>query len=328
MAETKYGDGGDYFEDDDDPWAVLTPTDQAAAEFLQVLNEVRPDALDQLKQEVLPSLPVEFSSFAGDRGFAARLAHDLKERADPGEKLPASVAERLRQFGIHDDQLVLDDRELEMQYERLKAQLSEPIDAVFTWISSLGIPSEPVIQLVIETLADWKDYERRGIVSRAEGWGTRVDYFADPDRDQKEWDLDIRIAGVEASLGTLPDFELLIRRACDPLQETWSQAKARIREAFEAKLVDFRREVEAMAESLGAKVPLKRSSRDHFRWLVSYQIDGLSYKKIATKDGKDRKTVSEGIESAAELIELRLRARNKPGRPVGVREPRPRNRLG
>ena len=327
MAEITYGDGGDFFGDGitENPWSVMKPTDQASAAFLQILDEIKPDALNQLKSTVYPLLPDEFTKFVGMRGLAARLAYHLKERMQPSQEVPAQHLERLKQFNLLPDQLFLDDPELETEFQNLKQRFPEPIDALTDWATSFQISGRPVIQLVIESLADWKYHELKGFTVNSGKWGVRVEYLADPERDSKEWDLRILLGGSVDSLDAPVGFEFRLKRPWDPFQERWSQAEARIKQEFEAELAEYRQRVEELAERRGSKAPRKRTPAEHFRWLVQYQIDGLSYAKIAEEHGKRRTTVSEGVQSAAALIELSLRP-PKRGRPPGSSDSRWRHR--
>ena len=159
----------------------------------------------------------------------------MKERIHPSQELPASHLARLRQFNLLPDQLFLDDPELEAEFQDLKERFTEPIDALTDWAASFRVSSHPVIQLVIESLADWKYHELKGFTVDAGRWGVRVDYFADPERNSKEWDLRILLGGSVDSLDAPVDFEFRLKRPWDPFQERWGEAEARIKQEFEVE---------------------------------------------------------------------------------------------
>ena len=78
MPKTVFGSGGDFYEDD--PLFYLIPSDQAAAQFLVVLEDIAPSALEQLENEVLELATDSFIDSVG-RGTGRRPS-DFQGRAD------------------------------------------------------------------------------------------------------------------------------------------------------------------------------------------------------------------------------------------------------
>jgi hypothetical protein len=86
----------------------------------------------------------------------------------------------------------------------------------------------------------------------------------------------------------------------DPLRESRAQGKARILAAQLERKSDVK---EKIYHLLGSnKSPLKLN-RDHFDWLVLYQLKGLRFAQIATDLGESYpQTVIDGVKGAAQLI--------------------------
>jgi hypothetical protein len=78
-------------------------------------------------------------------------------------------------------------------------------------------------------------------------------------------------------------------------------------EAFTKKLDAFLDEREAEAKAFGLEPSPKKYAPHHFRWLAAYQVGGMSKKSLAKKYAVDRKTIIDGLNSAAASIELTLR---------------------
>lgn len=62
------------------------------------------------------------------------------------------------------------------------------------------------------------------------------------------------------------------------------------------------------------RTPEKRSP-EHFEWLARYQVEGLSFSKLAHAVYRSRPTVTDAVKRAADFIGLPLREPDKPGRP-------------
>jgi len=101
-----------------------------------------------------------------------------------------------------------------------------------------------------------------------------------------------------------------------PAVETWAEANARIRRAFDRYLNHYRCQIEGLCEQRGWKrTPHKRRGSPHLVWLLLYQVKGWRYGEIARKHHADRNTVKDGIQSVADLIGLTVRRAGPPGRP-------------
>lgn len=89
--------------------------------------------------------------------------------------------------------------------------------------------------------------------------------------------------------------------------------------------------VNRVAERLNLREPPLRWSEDHFRWLIHYQVPPLmNYREIGRTVKKNEKTVREGIQDVAKLIDLKLRPAHVDryrGRPKGAKDAAPRRRV-
>lgn len=59
----------------------------------------------------------------------------------------------------------------------------------------------------------------------------------------------------------------------------------------------------------------KRKQKEHFDWLIFYQVEGLSYSRVADRVTRSRQTVTEAIKDTAHLVNLTLRPPDRGGRP-------------
>lgn len=73
-------------------------------------------------------------------------------------------------------------------------------------------------------------------------------------------------------------------------------------------------QVEDLMNKAGYRQETRKRSPDHFKWLARYQCcTDETFDSIATSCAKSRPTVTEGIKSAADSIELTLRPATKAG---------------
>lgn len=121
----------------------------------------------------------------------------------------------------------------------------------------------------------------------------------------------------------------------DPTGEQRDDYFNRIEEAFKTSVDQYLLGVITAARQQGLNNTVVKQDYKHlrrkFKWLVLYQVRGLSHRKIAEKYGVNvrsrkvaraysvlenrRKTVGDGIKESALLCGLTLRARGSPGRP-------------
>lgn len=99
----------------------------------------------------------------------------------------------------------------------------------------------------------------------------------------------------------------------DPFRETRAKAKRRIMSDFEHILED-RLEVQELSVREAGFHRTPRKQRDHFVWLVQYQVLRQGYKRVADSVYRDPKTVEAAIKQAAELVGIQLRPARR-GRP-------------
>ncbi len=87
----------------------------------------------------------------------------------------------------------------------------------------------------------------------------------------------------------------------------------------ETALNEYIHALKLQAEKLGLKRTVRKWRESHFEWLVLFQIPPRTLKgEIARRAVADVKTISEGIESTAQLIGLTLQPAAAPGRPRGI----------
>jgi hypothetical protein len=110
--------------------------------------------------------------------------------------------------------------------------------------------------------------------------------------------------------------------AYDPQLEPGDAFETRVTHLAAKLMSEAKRErvaVEEAAKREGRAVPIKPHISRHMRWLVRYQVRGESINAIADTDGVNRRSVGEGIQGAAKLLRLDLRAPSVGGAPKGPR---------
>src|SRR5205823_12946016 len=102
------------------------------------------------------------------------------------------------------------------------------------------------------------------------------------------------------------------------------------RKALDYKLRSYLKQVASGMKQLNLECPPVRRAEDHFKWLIHYQIGCMTYREIGRTVGRNEKTVREGIQDVAELIDLKLRPAHVDryqGRPKGAKDKAPRRRV-
>ncbi|NJL26892.1 MAG: hypothetical protein HC897_02915 [Thermoanaerobaculia bacterium] len=327
MPETLYGVGGDFAQDD--PLHILTGADQAAAELLLTLDRLDKKPLDRLKGEIYPQFSQEIAQLAGERELSWWLATFLEDKFHKEQGPNFRSLEPQRAKFIHEQLLwekCIDVASIKPEVEALYESMADAFHTLAQWISELNIWCQPIVRLLLETLGDWKYLEAKNIKCTACRWGHRVEYFADADRDAKEWDLPIPHMGIVPTLYHTNPFHCEIHGHWNPFDETRERAQKRLLRVFQKKLTEYLDQTEQLARKEGTAAPRKRDPASHFEWLVRYQIHGWDYGKVATKYGRVEKTISDGIQRTAALLNLEL-IRRKAGRPPGKKESHKRHRV-
>lgn len=115
---------------------------------------------------------------------------------------------------------------------------------------------------------------------------------------------------------TASNLSVRIKDAWNPRKEIRNDARQRILRLVEAELDRIEAAVAAVSEPTPTKIrPV------HFEWLARYQLNGESYQDIARNPGYNsrkklmRQSVTDAIESTAELVGLELRYHGLGGRP-------------
>lgn len=112
--------------------------------------------------------------------------------------------------------------------------------------------------------------------------------------------------------------DIIVSIRTSPVTEQWQDVEDRARADFERQLTDARSRFEAASQVGKQQYRLSASftrTTEHFRWLVRYQNMNQSYRDISRLEFRGRKTVKDGVQEAAKLLELGLRAPDPPGRP-------------
>lgn len=101
------------------------------------------------------------------------------------------------------------------------------------------------------------------------------------------------------------------------------------RKALEYQRRSYLDGVAKIRKELNLQVTPVRWAEDHFKWLIHYQISCMTYRGIGREFRRDEKTVREGIQDVAKLMDLTLRSSEADkylGRPKGAKDKKPRHR--
>lgn len=101
----------------------------------------------------------------------------------------------------------------------------------------------------------------------------------------------------------------------DPLRQTREDFELEARSAFEAALDKYVSTLTGIADSSGyLPYPNRRVVGERMAWLVMWQVKGLSAGQIAEACGQERRVIERAISECISLIGLPRRKASKPGR--------------
>lgn len=161
------------------------------------------------------------------------------------------------------------------------AALAPLRDALATWIRRWALDEPWCLMTVMDTLGVW---------ARVPSW-----------LEAREW--------ATAYAGFLPvrSEEQLFRfehEGWAPTSDTRQEARASIRRAFERELAAYLDRIAELSAERGFVVTQAKRTDEHFSWLVRVIVDEDSCGEIAREIGKDRRTVEQAVNEAAELIDI------------------------
>ena len=130
--------------------------------------------------------------------------------------------------------------------------------------------------------------------------------------------------GQVVSLGAPPTIETFYFRAEEwkPEQQAWSEYEKYLEKCYQTMKAQYREQKESEAEKQGLQKAPEVRNKEHFAWLVRYQVKGWNYREIADDYSLQKDiiltddNIGKGIKRAAGLIGLELRRAKKSGRPV------------
>ncbi|HAI20687.1 MAG TPA: hypothetical protein DCM14_02090 [Clostridiales bacterium UBA8153] len=106
-----------------------------------------------------------------------------------------------------------------------------------------------------------------------------------------------------------------------PIKERRQVFVERTRAAFERELGAYVEGIGRLAQDAGLEKTPEKRKLVHFDWLVHYQVQGWSMRKIADHYSGEgvlsEDTIAKGVRQAAKLVGLKLRPPRKGGRPKG-----------
>jgi hypothetical protein len=99
----------------------------------------------------------------------------------------------------------------------------------------------------------------------------------------------------------------------DPQLLTWRAYHAHLQKKFKTELRAYEMRIRGLARSRAAQPVTSRYSIEHFEWLALYHCGNWSLEKIlrVSPNAADKTTISKGLHTAARLIGLKVRPKNK-----------------
>jgi hypothetical protein len=179
-----------------------------------------------------------------------------------------------------------------------------------------GVPkhTDPNIEGFVEKLFAWSRIHNLDEAwCREHAYETLELWHTDRDRqEERVWAWGARLPLYSSgSTASRPDFEYpafvfeyFTYYPCVGLRPELRQS---ITKEFERQLDSFFDKREQEAEKQGWCAPPQKYAQHHFTWLIDYQVNKLSKHALAKKYKVDRKTIIDGLKSAADCLKLTLR---------------------
>jgi len=173
-------------------------------------------------------------------------------------------------------------------------------DQLQGWADKYNLNYPWVIELARDTLQLWKDFPELTEQPLEWPFSPTAGYWLPASRDEMRLSF------------THPGGDIA--------EEPRNKLKKRILADFEASLDKHLDSLEIMAQERGLEKTPELRKKEHFFWLVSYQVEGLCMRAIADYYSEDgdlltEDTISKGIRKAADITGITLRPAAKGGRP-------------
>lgn len=296
----------------------------AKCAFLCAMDDVCPEVMDELKEQVLPSyLKVPASLLWGLREYWLDIDADEWSCVWPLKRLPSEGRPEIRK------------------------KVRRHLRPIKEWANRHGIRSAWILQMAIDTLWGWRmrpwdtnwlypiirycNRDRhlsgsslreapdfRFILSgygcgRVEYAGPGADILAQAVRDGR---LELSTGRMGAWRGVVFGLDTSDGEAWDV--ELWrrSEFEERARHLFEKKLKRYCDGVESAAREKGmrkGRAP-RRAIEEQCRLFAAFQVGGMSMDAVAERFGVPKVKVSRAVKAMAELLELPRRRNGVPGR--------------
>lgn len=169
----------------------------------------------------------------------------------------------------------------------LSKKLSNLEKALHRWSGLFNLTDEWCLDHALQTLAQWMN----------------------PNELEKlDWQYNLKRYDIKESNGdNIRTFKYLV---WNPEADTWSSYKQRTEKALAEELANYRKQVEQSVRTNKQYVAREKTSGEHYKWLVHFQIEGLTVEKLLIKYQRkghkirSRSSVTEAIYSLARLIDL------------------------
>lgn len=140
-------------------------------------------------------------------------------------------------------------------------------------------------------------------------FGEKEDAASDYENVLFSYELDIfhALKGEKEKIGKFPTCE-----GWDPRNDTWGEFEKKLDAAYKKYKELYRERTEAHLERKGYVEGKEKRNKEHFEWLVRYQIQNWTVKEIADYYSKDDKILSEdtikkALSNTASMVGLQLR---------------------
>lgn len=271
--------------------------------FLEAIEQEAPEAIDALRDRVLPSY---------EKAYGYLVSNLPPQPVPPWAAFPDTPATKYPQR--EDLAIVFLYWPCLLAARRVWPIVNTVHDALESWANIFHIQEDWLLNEAMRTL-----YWRMMLPESFswEGW-VRPKFIKDAPTGRELPGLVGLIRREEAAKAFEADEPLFTFTypAWNPTSSTRAEYERSINVKIQAELKRQLDAVEALAEGQGLRrAPEKRTPEDHYKWLVLYQVKGWSYGQISKVCSVDRNTVKAAIERAAGLIGIRIRPSAGPGRP-------------
>jgi|GEM_PF-5024686 len=178
------------------------------------------------------------------------------------------------------------------------SQHQEVKEAILKWADKYNLNEDFVLDAAIKTMKCWYEAPSFAEFNPLQWSFSAKGYWPDKPVSVEERKIEI----------THPGWDPIGER------EPWSIFEESFMLFIKDYLKEYRNRIDQKLTKTHQRTP-QRNSTEPFSWLASFQVGGKSINRIAESVFSSRQNVTDRINDAANLCNIKLRPPNKPGRP-------------